>query len=377
MAVPYHTHDFEIPIATKDDVVAGVSNSKALTPASVGNAASRNVEDFATAEQGVKASTAVQPDDLAKVATSGDYDDLNNRPTLGTVASHDISEVATAAQGALADTAVQPHDIGTAASHDEADFASADQGAKADSSVQPDDLAKVATSGDYNDLDNRPTLGTAASHNETDFASAAQGSKADSALQESSVGSAAFVDVEEFATAVQGERADSAVQPGSLKGLAYKDKVAVNEIDATGELAKETFLAGDGSWRNPNVGNSAFYASGDFKTVPNPSTADAINVQFTATSTTMLVSAILEVKKEINYNIQIYIYVKDTTTSQEHFIGQGMLYASTFDMPRQACVMCVYSDLILGRIYRAHVKLFTVDQSSNDPVTTYISGGCI
>ncbi|MGW6778967.1 hypothetical protein ACWF50_13100 [Brucella pseudogrignonensis] len=136
MAVPYHTHDFEIPIATKDDVVAGVSNNKALTPASVGNAAARNVEDFATAEQGAKASTAVQPADLAQVATSGDYNDLNNRPALGSVASRDITEIATAAQGALADTAVQPHDIGTAAAHDEADFASADQGATADSALQ-------------------------------------------------------------------------------------------------------------------------------------------------------------------------------------------------------------------------------------------------
>ena len=127
MAVPYHTHTFEIPTATKDDVIAGVSTEKALTPSSVGTAASKNIEDFATAEQGKKADNSIQPDDLATVATSGNYDDLKNRPTLGSIASHDLTEVATAAQGALAETAVQRHDIGTAAAHDATDFATAQQ----------------------------------------------------------------------------------------------------------------------------------------------------------------------------------------------------------------------------------------------------------
>ena len=45
------------------------------------------------------------------------------------------------------------------------------------------DLADVATSGDYGDLSNRPTLGTAAAQNSTAFATAAQGAKADTALQ--------------------------------------------------------------------------------------------------------------------------------------------------------------------------------------------------
>ena len=38
--------------------------------------------DFATAPQGSKADTAVQPSDLSDVATSGDYDDLDNKPTI-------------------------------------------------------------------------------------------------------------------------------------------------------------------------------------------------------------------------------------------------------------------------------------------------------
>lgn len=79
--------------------------------------------------------TAVQPSDLAIVATSGSYNDLSNKPiipaaqvnsdwnatsgvaqilnkpTLGTAASKDATAFATAAQGAKADTAVQPSAI--------------------------------------------------------------------------------------------------------------------------------------------------------------------------------------------------------------------------------------------------------------------------
>lgn len=69
--------------------------------------------------QGASAgSTAVQPADLAAVATTGDYDDLLNKPVLGTAAAADTTDFATAAQGTKADTAVQPADMNSAiASH--------------------------------------------------------------------------------------------------------------------------------------------------------------------------------------------------------------------------------------------------------------------
>lgn len=47
---------------------------------------------------------------LATVATTGDYTDLDNLPTLGTAAAASTSDFATAAQGTLAGTAVQPGD---------------------------------------------------------------------------------------------------------------------------------------------------------------------------------------------------------------------------------------------------------------------------
>ncbi len=137
MAVPYHTHMFEIPQATKDDVLVGVSTDKAVVPAALGTAATKNIEYFATAAQGESADNAVQPSDLAAVATSGSYTDLINRPALGTAAAQDVSAFATALQGGKADTAVQPSALGSAAYENVAAFASAAQGVKADSAVQP------------------------------------------------------------------------------------------------------------------------------------------------------------------------------------------------------------------------------------------------
>jgi hypothetical protein len=79
---------------------------------------------------------------------------------LGTAATTAASDYATAAQGTLADSAVQPGDIGTAAAQDVGYFATAAQGTLADSAIQPGDLATVATSGSYDDLDDKPTIPT-------------------------------------------------------------------------------------------------------------------------------------------------------------------------------------------------------------------------
>lgn len=54
--------------------------------------------------------SAVQPADLATVATTGAYTDLTGTPTLGTAASSNVGDFATAAQGTLAGTATQPAD---------------------------------------------------------------------------------------------------------------------------------------------------------------------------------------------------------------------------------------------------------------------------
>lgn len=53
------------------------------TIATYGDIVTHNVSEFATAAQGAKADTAVQPGDLATVATTGSYNDLSDKPTIG------------------------------------------------------------------------------------------------------------------------------------------------------------------------------------------------------------------------------------------------------------------------------------------------------
>lgn len=59
----------------------------ALTIQSFGDIVSYDAADFATAAQGALADTAVQPGDLATVATTGKYSDLIGTPTLAAVAT--------------------------------------------------------------------------------------------------------------------------------------------------------------------------------------------------------------------------------------------------------------------------------------------------
>lgn len=63
----------------------GTSTDVSVT--GLGSAAYTSSSDYATSVQGGKADTAVQPGDLATVATTGDYDDLLNKPTIMTGAS--------------------------------------------------------------------------------------------------------------------------------------------------------------------------------------------------------------------------------------------------------------------------------------------------
>lgn len=103
-------------IAELRDGLAPEDHGHALADISdAGTAAGADIEDFATATQGAKADSALQPDDV------------------GSAALEDAGAFATAAQGAKADSALQPEDA--------AAFATAAQGTKADSAVQPEDLA--------------------------------------------------------------------------------------------------------------------------------------------------------------------------------------------------------------------------------------------
>jgi hypothetical protein len=61
--------------------------------------------------------------ELSTVATTGLYSDLLGKPTLGTAAATDVGNYATAAQGTKADSAVQPGSLGSLAYKNKADIA--------------------------------------------------------------------------------------------------------------------------------------------------------------------------------------------------------------------------------------------------------------
>jgi len=68
-----------------ENVLSGRIDGINNTLGAFGNIVTHNTDEFATAAQGVKADTAVQPSDLSTVATSGDYDDLSNKPDIPVV----------------------------------------------------------------------------------------------------------------------------------------------------------------------------------------------------------------------------------------------------------------------------------------------------
>ena len=286
-----------LPIATQGDAEVGTDNSKRMTPlltkqsiasevgATVASFAQGQLADTAvqpartiTAGTGLTgggtlaanrsialnsssiaslllADSAVQPADLATVATTGSYSDLTDVPPIpqGTVTSVGLSlptglSVAgspVVGAGTLTGAWESGYQAYTTAEASKLSGVSA--GATANQTnafllaranhtgTQPAStitgLSDVATSGDYGDLSGRPALGTAAAQDVGAFATSGQGSLADSAVQPAdlatvattgsyndltdkpALGTAASSNVGDFATAAQGGLADTAVQP--------------------------------------------------------------------------------------------------------------------------------------------------------------------
>ena len=167
---------------------------------------------------------------LSTVATSGAYTDLTGLPTLGTAAATAAADYATAAQGALADSAIQPADLATVAT----------TGAYADLSGTPT-LAAVATSNDYNDLTNLPTLFSGAYADLTGLPTLFSGAYADltglptlfsgayaDLTGKPTLGTAAATASTDYATAAQGALADSALQAETIDLTTLKSVVAAS-----------------------------------------------------------------------------------------------------------------------------------------------------
>ena len=134
--------------------------SAARSTLGLGSAAQSASSDFATAAQGTLAASATQPGDLGAVATSNDYDDLSNKPTLFSGAYNDLTGKPTLFSGAYNDLSGKPT-LGTAAATASTDYATAAQGALAASALQAETItlatlkSVTALSTDFADFQSR------------------------------------------------------------------------------------------------------------------------------------------------------------------------------------------------------------------------------
>lgn len=134
------------------------------------------ISDLNTIRSGAEAgATAVQPADLATVATTGSYSDLSNKPTIGdatlTITRNNVSAGTFTANATTNQTINIAVPTGDCAYLDEDELeidydqvnglaTVAHSGSYTDLTNKPA-LAAVATSGSYNDLSNKPTIGNA------------------------------------------------------------------------------------------------------------------------------------------------------------------------------------------------------------------------
>ena len=93
--------------------VRGKLNNVISEVNSLGTAANADIGDFATSAQGTLADTAVQPSDLSAVATTNNYNDLDNLPSLGSISTQNSDNV-TITGGSITGTAITGNLTGNA-----------------------------------------------------------------------------------------------------------------------------------------------------------------------------------------------------------------------------------------------------------------------
>lgn len=252
-----HKPDLDV-FATKTEVNTGLAGKQNTIP------------DLAAIRSGAQAgASAVQPADLANVATTGDYNDLNNKPNLTVYATKTevntglatkqnvISDLATIRSGAAAGaTAVQPADLATVATtgdYDDLtnkpdlsvyattqamntalagkqdtinDLSTIRSGAAAGSTaLQPSDVATVATTGDYDDLIDKPDLSVYATGAEL---TAGLATKQDTISDLATIRSGAA----EGATAVQPGDLATVATTGSYGDLVDKPTIPAAQVNS-------------------------------------------------------------------------------------------------------------------------------------------------
>lgn len=206
-----------IEAANGDYLATQVTNNSGTAGSSVGAALTSlqsAINGKATTAQGALADTAVQPADLASVATSGQYSDLVSTPTLGTAAATSISDYATASQGVQADSAVQPGDAITNLTNN-ANYITAAQAPV--QTVAGRNGAVVLSTADLTDFDDSDYTSSA------DLASLSVSQGASLVGVHDSAGHYASFDVE-------GVLAEVAVELDSLQGVNFFAPVRVHTV---------------------------------------------------------------------------------------------------------------------------------------------------
>ena len=223
-----------LPISTPGGVtsVNGQDGVVELGPEDVG---------AATAAQGAKADTAVQPGSLATVATSGSYDDLSNKPTIPTTAGE--IGAATAAQGAKADSAVQPAAL---AAYVPTSRKVNNKSLSADVTLTPGDVGAAPTSHTHTtaQISDSTAVGKSVMTAVDGAAARAAIGAGTSSLAIGTTSSTAMAGNKSAtdiggASAAQGAKADTAVQPAALAAyVPTTRKVAGKALSADVTLVK-------------------------------------------------------------------------------------------------------------------------------------------
>jgi hypothetical protein len=149
---------------------ANVTNKPAAFPPESHTHVAADVTDFATA-----VAAAAPPTTDASLLTSGTLSDAR----LSSAVTASLGKADSASQPGHTHTLSDITDAGTAAASNTGDFATSAQGSLADTAVQPGDLATVATTGDYDDLTDKPTIPTASTATPSALGVAAAGTSAD------------------------------------------------------------------------------------------------------------------------------------------------------------------------------------------------------